>query len=119
MALPWALEPSAASFPSGQDRAEALPPSLEPALAPASAEPGGSLPHATKPKVARAARTANEAVRDVRRFLVMHVLHRRGALAPGGLGRSGTRRVGGRSGRYAFASLAANVRTARFRMDRT
>src|SRR5829696_10086657 len=106
MALPWALEPSAASFPSGQDRPEALPPSLEPALAPASAEPGGSLPHATKPKVARAARTANQAVRDVSRFLVMHVLHRRGAFSPGWTRKAGHPPSGRKIPAGAFASVA-------------
>src|SRR5215212_8252124 len=60
----------------------ALPCEVEPALEPGLAELEGSLPHATRLKALRAPRTANDAVRDARRFLVMHVLRRRGALGP-------------------------------------
>src|SRR5215210_4103450 len=121
IALPWALEPSAASFPSGQARPEALPPALEvePALEPGSAEPAGSLPHATRPKVARAARTANDAVRDARRFLVMHVLHKTWGASPGWTLQAGRPPSERKLRRVPFASVAANVRTARVRMDRT
>src|SRR5215218_6428020 len=80
MALAWALEPSAESRPSGQLSPEPLPPS-EPEAG--CADPLGSEPHAARPKVARAARAANESVRVARRFVVMYVPHRHGACAPG------------------------------------
>src|SRR5215217_1262879 len=91
MALFWALEPSAESFPAGQARPDAF------ALLPGSAPPGwsfalvGSEPQATRARVATAARAARSPVtydrvgrkarERARRFMIMLVLHRLRAIS--------------------------------------
>src|SRR5512133_1205563 len=113
MAFAWAVEPSADSFPAGQARPEAL------ALLPGSAPAGsfaavGSEPQAVRLRVARAARAASCVARQLtRRFMVMRVLHRRGAYPleePGGTMHAGLSSEG--THRRGFPD-AAKVRVSR------
>src|SRR4029453_10137027 len=118
MAFAWALEPSADNLPAGQDRLRAL------GLLPGSERAGsfvrvGSEPHAVRLRVARAARAASWAARELtRRFMVMRVLHRRGVLIP--LRNPEARCAPGmarRAGIVAGCPDAAKVRASRVLMD--